>query len=110
MFLKSKNILLLTDIGFLSAVVEFFKRIFKDVKPPQVASGDDNGSTSASTTSTTSSESGKNFTPPKVNFKLDANFQDFRVAIIERVDTSEPQALMLKVKELSVILGRVSCM
>ena len=99
-FLKSKNILLLSDIGFLSTVAEFFKRIFKDVELPQVASEDNKESDHLPDTPT-STDSGKSFTLPKVNIKVDANIQDFRVAIIERVDTSEPQALMLKVKHIA---------
>lgn len=96
-FLKTKNILLLSDIGFVSAVSEFFKGLFKDVELPRVIpeEGRDNNESQQLMVPSTDNEQG--FTPPKVNIKVDANIQDFRVAIIENVDTSEPQALMLKV-------------
>ena len=66
------------------------------MKMPQVATEGDNESKHIAVLPP-STDNEKKTTLPKVNIKVDANIQDFRVAIIESVDSSEPQALMLKV-------------
>ena len=114
--LKIRNILLITDISFLENVANYFKALFADVKLPQLQDTTTKEPEAAKEQETAKvleaakEKQDKGKEAKKLNIptiKLDANIQDFRVALIETVESPEPQALTLKVCiELAACRGR----
>ena len=110
--LKAEKLLVLSDVDFLSVNVNYFKSIADLAIPRKTESVSDLEETLTAGTaplqlSGTASDDPK--TQPKKEvapaakkkalpkLKVEANIQEFRVAIIEAVDEPQPQALTLKV-------------
>ena len=109
--LKAEKLLILSDVDFLSVNVNYFKSIADLAIPRKTESVSDLEETLTAGTaplqlSGTASDDPK--TQPKKEvapakkkplpkLKVEANIQEFRVAIIEAVDEPQPQALTLKV-------------
>ena len=92
---NARNILLLSDIGFLKSVGDYFKNIFEDIKPPNFEDGKDIDSPDSSISSDSQVRTKNALRIPPV--KVDAHVKDVRVAVIESEEETEPQALTLKV-------------
>ena len=93
-----RNILLLSDVDFISSMANYFKNIFKDIEMPSLkrSSGEksDEG-TKPTDKDLVKKQKSKPLNLP--NIKVDVNVRSLRVAIIEDVESSNPQALVLKV-------------
>ena len=104
--LKIRDILVITDISFIENVANYFKALFADLKLPQLQNNnkkdDQQPLKELEGAKKKQEKEGKKLNIPTI--KVDANIQDVRVALIETVESSEPQALTLKV---SIILVNV---
>ena len=94
---KGQDILLLSNVGFMQSVADYFKRIVEDIKPPEFNDIDsiDSPDSSVSSGSTDTSIIKKDMNIPAI--KLDLHFKDLRIALVESLDEKEAQALILKV-------------
>ena len=96
-FLKAENLLVLSDVEFLKAMAEYFTAIFNQpTKLEDEESIEGSVQSFSSSVSEQPEEKPLSKTLPKIT--LDASIKDFRVALIEEVETEQPQALSLKVK------------
>ena len=103
--LRVRDILLLIDIGFVETISNYFKMIFADARLPQRQQGGQPGALMGLEEGVFKEEEQKDRRKGKETkkklaiptIKVDANIQDVRVALIETPETSEPQALILKV-------------
>lgn len=101
--MNAKDILLVSDIGFLQSIADHFKNISSDITPPQFNDDLMVDSPESSLSSSASSEGDddrrQNKQPLKLPWlKFDAHIKNIRVAILESQDGSEPQAITLKVQ------------
>ena len=95
---KGQNILLLSNVGFMQSVADYFKRIVEDVKHPEfndIDSIDSPDSSISSSSTDTPAIIKKDMNIPAI--KLDLHFKDLRIALVESLNEKEPQALILKV-------------
>ena len=99
--LKVRDILALIDLGFVEMVSDYFKMIFADMKLPQRKKNSQQEALLGLEEGASSEEKQeKEQTKKKLvvpTIKVDANIQDVRIALIETVESPEPQALTLKV-------------
>ena len=95
--LKIRDILVITDINFIENVANYFKALFADVKLPQLQNNKDDQQPvkELEDGKKKQEKEGRKLNIPTI--KVDANIQDVRVALIETVESPEPQALTLKV-------------
>ena len=99
--LKVRNILALIDLGFVEMVSDYFKGIFADTKLPQ-RKKDSQQEAQLRLKEGVGNEEKQDREQTKKKpviptIKVDASIQDVRVALIETVESPEPQALTLKV-------------
>ena len=91
------NILLLSDLEFIQSMVEYFKNVFSDIKPPQL-NEEEIDSIHASLPSSKSPEEGGSSKPMNIPYiKIEANVKDVRIGVIETEEAPDPQALLMKV-------------
>ena len=95
------NILLLSDIAFVKSIVEYFKALFKDVKPPQFDQSNNEDHLFLEPNKDNDKPTPLLNIPP---LKISTNIKNIRVAIIENAETTKPQALTLKVHNFILVV------
>ena len=79
-------------------MVEYFKNVFSDIKPPQLNKDEETVSTALSVPSSPEQDSKESSKPLNIPYiKIDAHIKDVRIAVIETEEATEPQALIMKV-------------
>ena len=105
---SAENFLILSDLDFLKVMSDYFKVIFDPKANKKDSSKADPTATDTSKLENrksklvkqeTLSDSKKKKAAPLPKMKVNASIKNFRVALIENVDTKQPQALTLKVSE-----------
>ena len=106
---SAENFLILSDLDFLKVMSDYFKTIFDPKANKKDSSIADPTATDTSKQENrksklvkqeTLSDSKKKKAAPLPKMKVNASIKNFRVALIENVDTKQPQALTLKVLEI----------
>ena len=91
------NILLLSDLEFIQSMVEYFKNVFSDIKPPHL-NEEEIDSIHVSLPSLKNPEEGGSIKPMGIPYiKIEANVKDVRIGVIETEEATDPQALLMKV-------------
>lgn len=93
--------MLLSDIAFVKSIVEYFKALFKDVKPPQFEQSHNESHLPLEADKDSDKPAQLLNIPP---LKINTNIKNIRVAIIENAETTEPQALTLKVHNFILLV------